>query len=131
LGQVRHNNDALVFLAFLAAAAVMVLLQNHDLFRYLLTSNEARRLEARGIDVRDATCLDVVSHLDVVCLDKTGVLTTLDIQVAAIHFAGETPGPVSSLPNDERGALTGIACALCNDVFFLERRHQADPIDKP
>ncbi len=110
----------------------MVLLQNSALFRYLLTSIEARRLEAQGIDIRDATCLDDVSRLDVVCLDKTGVLTTLDIRVGGIHFAGEMPDAASFLPalRDERGTLTGIACALCNDVFFLERRHQADPIDR-
>ncbi len=126
----RYEQDALVSLLFLAAAAAMVVLQNHELFWYLLTSSEARRLEARGIEVRDATCLDIVSQLDVVCLDKTGVLTTLDIEVGSIHFAGEMLEVVSSLPHDERGALTGIGCALCNDVFFLERRDQANRIDR-
>lgn len=126
----RHDGNALTLLLCLATAVVLVLLQNSELFRYLLTSSEARRLEARGIDIRDATCLDDVSRLDVVCLDKTGILTTLDIEVGGLHFAGETPDAVSFLPDDKRGTLTGIACALCNDVFFLERRHQADPIDK-
>jgi len=126
----RYDRNALTSLLCLAAAVIMVLLQNSALFRYLLTSSEARRLEAQGINIRDATCLDDVSRLDVVCLDKTGVLTTLDIKVGGIHFAGETPDAASFLPGDERGTLTGIACALCNDVFFLERRHQADPIDR-
>jgi len=45
-------------------------------------------------------------------------------------LAGEVPDVVSFLPDDERGALTGIACALCNDIFFLERRDRADPIDR-
>ena len=125
----RYDNDAWICLLCLAAAVVMVLLQNHELFTYLLTTSEARRLEARGMKIRDAACLAVVSHLDIVCLDKTGVLTTLDIEVAGIHFAGDMPDVVSSLPNDERGALIGIGCALCNDVFFLERREQANPID--
>jgi len=128
----RYDRNVLTWLLCLAAAAAMVLLQNSALFRYLLTSIEASRLEARGITIRDATCLDDVSRLDVVCLDKTGVLTTLDIEVGGIHFAGEMPDAASFLPalRDERGTLTGIACALCNDVFFLERRHQADPIDR-
>jgi len=126
----RYDGNALTLLLCLAAAVVLVLLQNSELFRYIMTSREAKRLEAQGIIVRDVNCLDDVSRLDVVCLDKTGVLTTLDIEVGGIHFAGETPGTVSSLPDDERGALAGIACALCNDVFFLERRRQADPIDK-
>ena len=126
----RYDRDAFTLLLFLTTAGVMVLLQNSELFRYLLTSIEARRLEGLGIDVRDATCLDDVSRLDVVCLDKTGVLTTLDIKVGGIHFAGEMPDAASFLPDDKRGALTGIACALCNDVFFLERRHQVDLIDR-
>jgi len=126
----RYDNDALTALLCLAAAVVMVLLQNNELFRYVLTSSEARGLEARDIHILDATCLDVVSHLDTVCLDKTGVLTTRDIEVRGIHLAGEIPDVASFLPDDERGALTGMACALCNDVFFLERRDRADPIDR-
>jgi magnesium-transporting ATPase (P-type) len=126
----RYDNGVLTSFLFLAAACVMVLLQNNELFKYILTSSEARGLEARGIQIRDSTCLDVVSHLDTVCLDKTGVLTTRDIKVRGIHLAGEIPDVVSFLPDDERGALTGIACALCNDIFFLERRDRADPIDR-
>ena len=67
----RYDNDALTCFLFLTAACLMVLLQNNELFKYILTSSEARGLEARGIQIRDATCLDVVSHLDTVCLDKT------------------------------------------------------------
>lgn len=128
----RYDRNALTLLLYPAAAVVIVLLQNSELFRYLLTSCEARRLEARGIDIRDATCLDGVSRLDIVCLDKTGVLTTPDIKVGGIHFAGEGLDAAPFLPalRDERGDLTGIACALCNDVFFLERRRQAEPIDR-
>lgn len=116
----------------LVAAVAVVLLQNGELFRYLLTSIEAGHLEARGIAVHDVTCLADMARLDVVCFDKTGVLTTPDIQVGGVYFAGEAPDAASFLPalHDERGALTGIACALCNDVFFLERRRQADPIDR-
>jgi len=126
----RYDYGAWICLLFLAVAVAIVLLQNHELYRYLVTSREARRLAARGIDVRDVACLDVVSQIDVICLDKTGVLTTLDVEVGAVHSAGEMPDLASSLPNDERGALIGIACALCNDVYFPEKKGQASPIDR-
>ncbi len=114
----------------LATAALVTLLQNHESFRYPLISMALRRVSDSGIVIRDETCLETIGDLDVVCLDKTGVLTTLNINVGSIYFADETSHPVVSLTDDQRSVLIGVACALCNDVFFIERRDQASPIDK-
>lgn len=126
----RYNNDALTFLLYLIAAFAIVLLQNDELFRYFLTSVEARKLKNRRILIRDTASLDVMSNLDVVCLDKTGVLTTRELEVGGIHFADEMLDPVAFSPDDKLGTLTTLACALCNDIFFLERKGQANPIDR-
>jgi len=126
----QYRNDVLICLFGLLFAATTVLLQNGDLWRCILTSREATKLEAHDIHIHDMTSLHVISGVDLVCLDKTGVMTTREIQVRAIRFPGETPGAASILAHDERGVLIGIACALYNDVFFLERRDQATPMDR-
>jgi Ca2+-transporting ATPase len=108
-----------------------VLLQNDELFRYVLVSRGAQRIERLDIRIRNMAALDLIPQLDLVCLDKTGVLTTRDVSVCQIHYMSEMPAatPLGS-PDQETVNLTAIACALCNDVLVLEKLNQANPIDK-
>jgi Ca2+-transporting ATPase len=127
----RHY-DYSIFVYALAAllAVVIVLLQNSELFTYVLTSNTVRRLVEQNIQVRDVAALNVIGDIDIACLDKTGILTTLAIAVKQVHFVDETPDRAWFASPHERAALINLACALCNDVYYLEKQDQANPVDK-
>ena len=126
----QFGQPALIGALTTLAAALVVLLQNGALFKYLLTVAAARRLERRNIRIQDVTALGSMGDLDVVCLDKTGVLTTREIAVKHVHFADVTPDRAWFASADRVAALTGLACALCNDVVYLEKVDQANPIDQ-
>jgi len=126
----RHSNLALVCVIYLAMAVFVVLAQNNELFKYVLTLSEVKKIKSQNIQIRDETSVDCINNIDVVCFDKTGVLTTRDIEVKRIHFADEIPDMNSFLASKHILNLTKIACALCNDVIFFEKINQADPIDR-
>jgi len=126
----RYNNLALVCMVNLAMAIFVVLIQNNELFKYILTSSEVKKIKRQNIQIHDETSLDSISNIDTVCFDKTGVLTTRNIEVKRIHFADEIPNMDSFLSDKDIFDLTKIACALCNDVIFFEKTSLADPIDR-
>jgi len=111
-------------------AVFIVLIQNNELFKYVLNLNETKRIKSQNIQIQDITFLNCINNIDIVCFDKTGVLTTREIEVKRIHFADETPDIDSFLSGKNIFNLTNIACALCNDVIFFEKINQADPIDR-
>jgi len=125
-----YSNLALVCVIALLMAIFVILIQNSELFNYILISNEVKKIKNRNIQIHDETSLDSINNIDVVCFDKTGVLTTRDIEVKRIHFADETPDINSFMSDKTIYSLTKIACALCNDVIFFEKINQADPIDR-
>ncbi len=124
------GHPALICALAVLAAGLVLLLQNGNLFRYFLTSDTRKKMERRNIRIQDVAALDAIGSLDVVCLDKTGVLTTRDIAVRHVYFAEEPPDSAWFASTDKVAMLTGIACALCNDVVYLEKLDQANPIDK-
>lgn len=124
-----YGDLALVSLAFFVIGVFVLLLQNGGLFKYLLISSEIKGLEER-IKFHDETSLESIGKADVVCFDKTGVLTTRNIEVKHIHFADGSPDLKAFVSNEGILELTKTALALCNDVLFLEKINQADPIDQ-
>ncbi|MCW3996124.1 MAG: HAD-IC family P-type ATPase [Candidatus Bathyarchaeota archaeon] len=128
---VSYNGDfALISLTFLGMAVFILLLQNDDLFKYFLLSSEIKKLVSKKILFHDETSLENLSETDVVCFDKTGVLTTREIEVKRIFFADQSPDMEAFVSNEGIFSLTKTASALCNDVIFFERINQADPIDR-
>jgi len=129
-GLIRYGNLALVCATCLAIAVSVVLIQNNELFEYVLISGEVKKIRSQDIQILDETALDCINKIDVVCLDKTGVVTTRDIELKRAHFADGILGTNSFSPNEHISDLTGIACVLCNDVIFFEKANHADPIDR-
>jgi Ca2+-transporting ATPase len=127
---IRSSNLALVCIMNLVMAVFIVLIQNNELFEYVLTSSEVKKIKSQNIQIHDESSLDNINHIDTVCFDKTGVLTTREIEVERIHFADKTSDMDPFLSDIHVLNLTGTACALCNDVIFLEKINQADPIDR-
>jgi Ca2+-transporting ATPase len=126
----RYSNLALVCIAYLAIAVFVVLIQNNELFKYVLASSEVKKIESQNIQIQDITSLDCLNNIDIVCFDKTGVLTTRDLEVKRVHFADEIPDMDSFVSDKYIYNLTKTACALCNDVVFFEKLNLADSIDR-
>jgi P-type Ca2+ transporter type 2C len=127
----RHGSAAMpIMLVYLFVAALVVVGQNGEWFSYLLTTRAAQRIEQQNIRILDITALRVILDVDLMCLDKTGVLTTRDLEVKSIYFADEISQAGFRLPKTEAGNLARLGCALCNDVMFAETMQQANPIDQ-
>jgi Ca2+-transporting ATPase len=127
---IRYHNPAMVFVLFLPLAAILILLQNTKLFKYILIAREMGRLRRHNIYFRDMTALERFSNVDVMCFDKTGVLTTRDLEVKKIFPEGRTLDIDSASIEGNTFNLIKIACALCNDVRFREKMEQANLIDR-
>ena len=126
----QSSNPALICIVYLVVAVSVGVLQNNTLFNYILTSREVKKIESQNIRMQDATSLDSVKSINIVCFDKTGVLTTRDLEVKHIQFADETPDINSFASGKQIYNITKLACALCNDVVFFEKIALADSIDR-
>ena len=126
----RFHNPATVFAVFLPLAAIVVLLQNTKLFKYILITREIRRLQGHNIYFRDMTALEHLINVDVMCFDKTGVLTTRNLEVKNVFPKGGILDIDSVSTAGNTFNLIKIACALCNDVRFREKMDQASLIDR-
>jgi len=126
----RHHNPAMIFAVFLPLAAIVVFLQNTKLFKYILVTSEIRRLQRHNIYFRDMTALECFNNVDVICFDKTGVLTTRHLEVKNVFPEGRILDIDSVSIEGNTFSLIKIACALCNDIRFREKMEQANLIDR-
>lgn len=126
----RYENPSFICMVYALVAACIVLMQNDELFKYIILSDEIKKLEEQNIEVLDWNALDVMNDIDTVCFDKTGVLTSRDIRVKRIYSGGRVFDADSVSMDKRTTGLVEIACALCNDVLIPEKIDQANPIDK-
>jgi Ca2+-transporting ATPase len=126
----RFHNPATVFAVFLPLAAIVVLLQNTKLFKYILITSEIRGLQGHNIYFRDMTALEHLINVDVMCFDKTGVLTTRNLEVKNVFTESGILNIDSVSTEGNTFNLIKIACALCNDIRFREKMDQASLIDR-
>lgn len=126
----RVPNLAVLTVLYLFWAAVIVLLQNDALFRHWLIFDEIEKCGRYQIQIRDTTVFESLNQVDVVCFDKTGVLTTRKMDIKNIYCEGDRPIGAGRSTGDRLLHLIDTACALCNDVLFLEKLEQANAIDK-
>ncbi len=124
---VKTNSYAAVIGIYLLLSLLFILLQNNDLFKYWLIVQETRKTQ---IQIRDLNIFDRLNDLDIVCFDKTGVLTTRQMEVENIYGADRALNLSCDRNDDRVFNLIKLACALCHDVLFLEKIDQANPVDK-
>jgi len=127
---IQTNNYVAVIGIYILLALIFVLLQNNHLFKYWLIVQETKGLEDLQIQIHDQNIFDTINNLDIVSFDKTGVLTTRQMDVGNIYCVDRVLDTNSDLPDDRVLYLIKMACALCHDVLFLEKIDQANPIDK-
>jgi len=126
---IRHGLSAPIILLSMLVSVLVVLLQNDDLFRYVFTSRQAKELARQHIHILDITSLRAILDVKLMCFDKTGVLTTRDLEVKRIHLS-EKMAPSILLPDTEIATLIKTGCALCNDVMFAGTMDRVNPIDR-
>ena len=119
-------------------AAVIVALVPQGLF-FMTTVTYAMgavRMAGSGALVQQANAIESMSHVDVLCLDKTGTLTTNRIKLHAIHPLNATEAELTSLLGDFvassssanrtaeaiGAAFTGAARRVAEQVAFSSER---------
>jgi P-type Ca2+ transporter type 2C len=127
---IRYPNPVIVFAIFLPLSAIIVLAQNASMFKYILIAGETRRLKDHNIFIRDITALEDFNQVDIICFDKTGVLTTRTMEVKEVYSEGR-PLDIESEPTESNTFnLIKLACALCNDIRSPEDIDRSDPRDR-
>lgn len=129
----RTDLDAVGIALFGVGSLLLILLQNDALFQSVLIAAELRSAAHRSIKFRGVNGLAGLANVDLVCFDKTGVLTTRRMEVQTFYFPDKDLNAEDD-SSDGLGAsisrIVNLACALCNDVLFYEKRHQANAVDR-
>jgi Ca2+-transporting ATPase len=119
-----------VLLEYVCLSVALILLQNSELFRQVLLTGEIKKLGRLKIHIRDPEVMEALRKIDTVCFDKTGVLTTRQMEVKSIYSI-DNKLALNGLSDESRAAyLIKTGCALCNDVLFYEKIETATAIDK-
>jgi len=107
-------------------------LQNDDLHKYLLVSFANGKLIHNHIQINDLQALERMADVDVFCFDKTGVITTRQMNIIKLHFVDRVMDATGGVQDLEKstGNLITLACALSTDVLYFEKIDLANPIDK-
>lgn len=120
------------FLISTACFFLSVFLQNTELFKRLFFSKASRDCDRAGIEIKDTSIFETIHDVNIVCLDKTGVLTTRELTVKSIRLTNKMVkiNKKVKLGNQRIDQLIKLGCALCNDVIYFEKVNKANPIDK-
>jgi len=119
-------------LYYLLTIAVFLLVKHNDLHQRLLTRLFGIPLQRMGIKIRTWNAFRVVKDINLVCFDKTGVLTTRETEVSRLAFFGgmvEASDELKDL-DDFTSDMVIKACALCHDTWFYERIETGHPLDR-
>jgi Ca2+-transporting ATPase len=130
--QAEHSNHVFALAIFYSILSLVLLLsQNEELHRHIIVSKEFKKLGRADIQIRDMKALEQMGDVDILCFDKTGVLTTRQMEVKNIYLAeGDVVTDAVSDIDKDTLHLINTACALCHDVQFFEKLDQANPVDK-
>ena len=130
--QAERSDHVLALAVFYFILSILLLLlRNEELQKHILVSSELKKLKYFDIQIRDPKVLEQLGDVDILCFDKTGVLTTRRMEVGSLYFGGGTLiSDFSSTVDRDTLRLIDTACALCNDVRFFEKLEQANPIDR-
>jgi Ca2+-transporting ATPase len=128
---IQSKNAIGVIALYSILSVILLVLQNTAFFKHILVSYEVQRLENSKIQIRDTRAFERMSSIDTLCFDKTGVLTTRQMEVKNVFFSDRRI-VVDSMSTINRNAFHWLqmACALGHDVLFWEKLDQANAIDK-
>lgn len=128
-----QSADAVFWLfVFVLLSIFLNFLQNADLHKYLLVSFTNGKLMRNHIQINDLQALERMADVDVFCFDKTGVITTRQMNMIKLHFVDRVMDATGGVQDLEKstGNLINLACALSTDVLYFEKIDLANPIDR-
>jgi P-type Ca2+ transporter type 2C len=127
----RISDNAIAVVAlYLILSVALVFLQNDYLLYYLLLSSELKEFRSSQIQIRDPKVFELLNELDIVCFDKTGVLTSRQMDINSIYFVDGMIDASGKLNELIPAPIIKMACALCHDVIYYEKTDLANPVDK-
>lgn len=130
----NHSNQSIwAAVLFILGSILLIMLQNDMLFQFILVNTELKKLNDFNIQIRDKSALADFHKTNLMCFDKTGVLTTRFMEVKALYFADKRVDANGKSGNNsilDIPQIVKMCCALCNDVQLYERINLANPVDK-
>ena len=131
LALLRSHNQLIALMLFVLTAFLLVLTQEGEIFRFVLLKREKQKMDRNHIAIKNIELLRCLEKIDIVCFDKTGVLTTRDIEVTKF-FMGSSLSEIDASQGqftDGLPSLVRTASALCTDISYFEARRYANPVD--
>lgn len=127
----QSQNLIVTIIIFLLIGIVSIFLQYDPLFQYIFFNHGQALIEENNIAIRDFDLFRTMNHVDIICFDKTGVLTTRNIDVAKLFLDAPLIGISVIDQNFENDipVLIKTACSLCTDISYYEKIKFANPVD--
>jgi P-type E1-E2 ATPase len=97
--RVQQGADPIpMLLTYGGSVVLLLLLQNIKWCKFALMRRQRAKMHGKNILLRDCGALEKMRDIDLVCFDKTGVLTSRDIKVKRI-FLGEDMEEGGAIPD--------------------------------
>lgn len=125
-----HQDHLPVYVTYGFSALLLFFIADRGLSQYLLLDRCRRRLAAGGIYAAGNRALAEMGKVDLVCFDKTGVLTSRDIQVGGLIHVGSALLPAEKLMGSVVWDMIVTASALCHDLAYYETARRANAVDR-
>jgi Ca2+-transporting ATPase len=124
-----YHDHTLIYITYPLLAFLLLLLPNHNLFKYLVLRRLQKKLFERNILLRHEGVLDDIRKVDVFCFDKTGVLTSRDIKVKEVYLGGENSS-IDCIRDGQTWNIIMTGCTLCHDFAYQQTMALANPLDR-
>ncbi|RKL61676.1 hypothetical protein DXT63_15580 [Thermoanaerobacteraceae bacterium SP2] len=81
------------FLSYLIANIWLIIFEHQIIFNYIILKMANKNLVKKGIIIKDYSIFDSLKDVDVICFDKTGVITSQDMEVTELYIDGKKGDP--------------------------------------
>lgn len=104
----RNANVAVSESIFSAATLVSLIIPQTLIFIFTLTFSIAiTKLTRDGVLVQKGGAIEDLTHVDVICIDKTGTITTNDLKIVDVEYINTKDTEIGSLYNSVSKQLAG------------------------
>jgi Ca2+-transporting ATPase len=127
--RVQQGADPIpMLLTYGGSALLVLLLQNMKWCKFVFMRRQRAKMNGKNILLRDCGALEEMRDINLICFDKTGVLTSRDIKVKRIFLGGDMEEG-GTIPDEGTRHLVITGCALCNDAPTPDRTLNINPLD--
>lgn len=126
---VHHGEQ---FFLFLLLSLTLMITQNDFLLQKVIVEKQKKIERKLGVVFKDSSVFEKMRTIDLICFDKTGVLTNRHVDVLRTIFLEDLISARVRKPHskDSIPELALIACALSTDIIIYEKICDGDTIDQ-